>query len=148
MATVGELARELGVSAPTVRRAIRDLGLEAAGHASRSDGRGALSVDADGASMVADALRQPRKTPSDATGARLTAGEGVAGADAYMAAIEGLKSALSAAEAVRADLTRQLDAKDAQIAELQAQLREANARAARPWWQRVLGRALPPAGRP
>ena len=140
---VREIADELGVSVSTVRRAVADLGLEAAGHAARADSRGALEVDAEGASMVADRLRGASGASQAPAG---TDAPGDASA-AYQAALSGLRDALAAAESTRRALEAQLDAKDAQIAELSRQLAAANERAARPWWARLLGRGLPPAGR-
>ena len=56
MPTIKEIADATGRGKSTVSRAVKELGLRESGHAKADGARGALIIDAEGASMLADYL--------------------------------------------------------------------------------------------
>ncbi|MDN0068901.1 hypothetical protein [Collinsella ihumii] len=56
MPTIKEIAEATGRGKSTVMRAVKELGLRESGHANPDGARGALIIDAEGASMLADFL--------------------------------------------------------------------------------------------
>lgn len=56
MPTIKEIADATGRGKSTVSRAVKELGLRESGHAKPDGARGALLIDAEGASMLADYL--------------------------------------------------------------------------------------------
>lgn len=157
MPTIREIAESCGVTKQTVTSRLHDLGLWE-GHVQK-DGR-AFVVDAEAASAVAASIRRKRTADTD-SGADSAALDGNAALEGAMAANEALKTALSASQETVAALTRQLDAKDAQIRSLNDRLADLNDRLAaaqdaqgraqatidrlssRSWLGRLLGRGLP-----
>lgn len=146
--TVGELAEKIGVSKSSVVRAIDELDLRGTGHVSRIDKRGTLAVDAQGASAIADRLKDvasPSTPRSEASrGATPSTGEA---RGIYRDYIDALRDRLKKADA-------QLEAKDEQIERLQSQLSaqletidglrgQVEELSRRSWFERVFGRALP-----
>ena len=56
MPSIKEIADATGRGKSTVSRAVKELGLRESGHAKADGARGALIIDAEGASMLADYL--------------------------------------------------------------------------------------------
>lgn len=142
MATLREIAEECGTTKQTVTSRLKEMGLWD-GHVSKS-GR-TFEVDGFAASAVADSLKTAHKASESPT----TVVDGKIAADVLNAAIEGLKTALSASQEQNAALARELDAKNSQIASLQEQVasqqRTIDRLSSRSWFDRVFGRGLPPA---
>lgn len=142
MATLREIAEECGTTKQTVTSRLKEMGLWD-GHVSKS-GR-TFEVDGFAASAVADSLKTAHKASESPT----TVVDGKIAADVLNTAIEGLKTALSASQEQNAALTRELDAKNSQIASLQEQVtsqqRTIDRLSSRSWFDRVFGRGLPPA---
>lgn len=146
MPTLREIAETCGTTKQTVTARLKELGLWEA-HVSKS-GR-TFVVDDYAASAVSDALKGAENGQERVEKARNPDGE-----DAAIVAVEALKTALSASQETVEALTRQLDAKDAQIRDLGERLaaaQEAHDRAqaminrlsSRSWLDRLLGRGLP-----
>lgn len=114
MPTIKEIADATGRGKSTVSRAVKELGLRESGHAKADGARGALIIDAEGASMLADYLTKnvevKPQVDDDETPAQpaidLDALVGV-----YKERIEDLKTQIDG-------LNAQLAAKDEQIKEL------------------------------
>lgn len=114
MPTIKEIADATGRGKSTVSRAVKELGLRESGHAKADGARGALIIDAEGASMLADYLTKnvesKPQVDDDETPAQpaidLDALVGV-----YKERIEDLKTQIDG-------LNVQLAAKDEQIKEL------------------------------
>lgn len=114
MPTIKEIADATGRGKSTVSRAVKELGLRESGHAKADGARGALIIDAEGASMLADYLTKnveaKPQVDDDETSAQpaidLDALVGV-----YKERIEDLKTQIDG-------LNAQLAAKDEQIKEL------------------------------
>lgn len=114
MPTIKEIADATGRGKSTVSRAVKELGLRESGHAKADGARGALIIDAEGASMLADYLTKnveaKPQVDDDETPAQpaidLDALVGV-----YKERIEDLKTQIDG-------LSAQLAAKDEQIKEL------------------------------
>lgn len=114
MPTIKEIADATGRGKSTVSRAVKELGLRESGHAKADGARGALIIDAEGASMLADYLTKNvearPQVDDDETPAQpaidLDALVGV-----YKERIEDLKTQIDG-------LNAQLAAKDEQIKEL------------------------------
>ena len=142
MATLREIAEECGTTKQTVTSRLKEMGLWD-GHVSKS-GR-TFEVDGFAASAVADSLKTAHKASESPT----TVVDGKIAADVLNTAIDGLKTALSASQEQNAALTRELDAKNSQIASLQEQVtsqqRTIDRLSSRSWFDRVFGRGLPPA---
>lgn len=142
MATLREIAEECGTTKQTVTSRLKEMGLWD-GHVSKS-GR-TFEVDGFAASAVADSLKTAHKASESPT----TVVDGKIAADVLNAAVEGLKTALSASQEQNAALARELDAKNSQIASLQEQVasqqRTIDRLSSRSWFDRVFGRGLPPA---
>lgn len=149
MASVKQLAAELGVNKATIFRKMDDLGLRE-DHTTNDGPRGALDVDAYACSAIADALGkgEQKPTPQPSQPNDKTDGESAA---ALTTVIEVLRDQLRAAEErerrAAEDHKIELTEKNRQIEELQAQLRDANDRLdaarSRSWFDRLLGRGLP-----
>lgn len=150
MASVKQLAAELGVNKATIFRKMDELGLRE-DHTTNDGPRGALDVDAYACSAIADALgkgaQSPAPQPSQSSGKT----EGESTATALATVVEVLRDQLRAAEErerrAAEDHKIELAEKNRQIEDLQAQLREANDRLdaarGRSWFDRLLGRSLP-----
>lgn len=128
MPTIKEIADATGRGKSTVSRAVKELGLRENGHAKADGARGALIIDAEGASLLADYLtknieNKPGTTPSgtvDGTGSADASAPAInidldAVVSVYRERIEDLKSQIEG-------LNAQLAAKDSQIRELSAAL--------------------------
>ena len=149
MASVKQLAAELGVNKATIFRKMDELGLRE-DHTTNDGPRGALDVDAYACSAIADALGkgEQKPTPQPSQPNDKTDGESAA---ALTTVIEVLRDQLRAAEErerrAAEDHKIELTEKNRQIEELQAQLRDANDRLdaarSRSWVDRLLGRGLP-----
>lgn len=142
MATLREIAEECGTTKQTVTSRLREMGLWD-GHVSKA-GR-TFEVDGFAASAVADSLKDSHRAAESPTGSV----DGRMAADVLNAAIDGLKTALSASQEQNSTLARELEAKNAQIASLQEQVasqqRTIDRLSNRSWLDRVFGRGLPPA---
>lgn len=142
MATLKELADQLGTTKQTITARLKELDLWD-DHVAKGDR--VFEVDAFAASAVADALKP--KAVSEATKSDLRPRNDGVGADAYAAAIDALKTALSASQEQAGVLTRELASKNEQISRLQDQLDAANETirrlSTRSWFDRVFGRGLP-----
>lgn len=142
MATLKELADQLGTTKQTITARLKELDLWD-DHVSKKDR--VFEVDAFAASAVADALKP--KVNTGATKSDLRAQNDGGGANAYAAAIDALKSALSSVQEQNGVLARELASKNEQIARLQDQLENANETikrlSTRSWFDRVFGRGLP-----
>lgn len=120
MPTIKEIAEATGRGKSTVMRAVKELGLRESGHAKPDGARGALIIDAEGASMLADFLTKNVES-------KQTAGEGdgetanqphidiEAIVSVYRERIEDLKAQIEG-------LNAQLATKDEQIKELSCAL--------------------------
>lgn len=150
MPTIREIAESCGVTKQTVTTHLRDLGLWES-HVQK-DGR-AFVVDAEAASAVAASVLR-RKSPDSVSDAASSPCGDESALEGLRGANEALKTALSASQETVAALTRQLDAKDAQIRDLSERLaaaQETQDRAqatidrlsSRSWLDRLLGRGLP-----
>lgn len=150
MPTIKEIAESCGVTKQTVTARLRDLGLWE-GHVQK-DGR-AFMVDIEGASAVAASIKSKRQheTPANFVSAASSESSALIG---MKEANEALRTALATSRDSIATLTRQLDAKDAQIRDLSERLaaaQDAHGRAqatidrlsSRSWLDRFLGRGLP-----
>ena len=120
MPTIKEIAEATGRGKSTVMRAVKELGLRESGHAKPDGARGALIIDAEGASMLADFLTKNVES-------KQTAGESEGEAanqphidieaivSVYRERIEDLKAQIEG-------LNAQLATKDEQIKELSTAL--------------------------
>lgn len=142
MPTIREIAEACGVTKQTVTARLKELDLWET-HVSKSGN--AFVVDDRAASAVADALKTVRRATEDAH----TPKSDDSGSDALAVALEALKSALMASQEQNAVLSRELDAKNGQIRELQAQLATSQATidrlSSRSLFERIFKRSLPPA---
>lgn len=118
MPTIREIAESCGVAKQTVTARLHELGLWE-GHVQK-DGR-TFVVDAEGASAVAASIKR-KKQPETASFAPFTAPEEPSALTGLKEANEALKTALASSQETVAALTRQLDAKDAQIRDLSERL--------------------------
>lgn len=120
MPTIKEIAEATGRGKSTVMRAVKELGLRESGHAKPDGARGALIVDAEGSSMLADYLTRNVESKQQ-TGESGQEGanqphidiEAIVGV--YRERIEDLKAQIEG-------LNAQLATKDGQIKELSAAL--------------------------
>lgn len=135
MPTIKEIADATGRGKSTVSRAVKELGLRENGHAKADGARGALIIDAEGASMLADYLTKnvenkpgaaPAGETSEAEPAAVAAPAAALDIDAvvsvYKERIEDLKAQIEG-------LNAQLAAKDSQIRELSTALDNAQSAA-------------------
>lgn len=150
MPTIREIAETCGVTKQTVTARLRELGLWD-GHVQK-DGRTFL-VDAEGASAVAASIKR-KKASATASEYDSHDIEEPSALSALKEANDALKTALSASQDQINVLSRELDAKNAQIADLNARLAAAqdaqdraqetiNRLASRSWFDRLFGRGLP-----
>lgn len=152
MPTIREIADGCGVTKQTVTARLRDLGLWDT-HVQK-DGR-TFIVDAVAASAVASSIaKKGGEQPDGGSGSDSRPFDGWEALQGAREANEALKTALTASQETVATLTRQLDAKDDQIRDLNERLaaaQEAQERAqatidrlsSRSWLDRLLGRGLP-----
>ena len=114
MPTIKEIADATGRGKSTVSRAVKELGLRESGHAKADGARGALIIDAEGASMLADYLTknvEPKPQVDDDETPAQPAIDLDALVGVYKERIEDLKTQIDG-------LNAQLSAKDEQIKEL------------------------------
>ena len=150
MASVKQLAAELGVNKATIFRKMDELGLRE-DHTTNDGPRGALDVDAYACSAIADALGRGEQKPVSQPSQPNDKVDGESAAAALATVVEVLRDQLRAAEErerrAAEDHKIELAEKNRQIEDLQAQLREANDRLdaarSRSWFDRLLGRGLP-----
>lgn len=135
MPTIKEIADATGRGKSTVSRAVKELGLRENGHAKADGARGALIIDAEGASLLADYLTKNVENKPGTTLAGAADGGNPSGAVAsagtvdldavvsvYRERIEDLKTQIEG-------LNAQLTAKDSQIRELSTALDNAQSAA-------------------
>lgn len=125
MPTIKEIADATGRGKSTVMRAVKELGLRETGHANPDGARGALIVDAEGASMLADYLTkntESRQAGDDAQAKEQPQIDIEAIVAVYRERIEDLKAQIEG-------LNAQLKTKDDQIKELSCALENAQSAA-------------------
>ena len=121
MPTIKEIADATGRGKSTVSRAVKELGLRENGHAKPDGARGALIIDAEGASLLADHLtKNVENKPGATTGTDdRTEGNTAAAPSVDIDAIASVyKERIADLKAQIETLHAQLAAKDAQIHEL------------------------------
>ena len=114
MPTIKEIADATGRGKSTVSRAVKELGLRESGHAKADGARGALIIDAEGASMLADYLTKNVEAKPQVDDEETPAQPAIdldALVGVYKERIEDLKTQIDG-------LNAQLAAKDEQIKEL------------------------------
>lgn len=126
MPTIKEIADATGRGKSTVSRAVKELGLRESGHAKADGARGALIIDAEGASMLADYLTkntESRQSGDDTQGKEQQPQVDIeAIVSVYRERIEDLKAQIEG-------LNAQLKTKDDQIKELSCALENAQSAA-------------------
>lgn len=150
MASVKQLAAELGVNKATIFRKMDELGLREA-HTTNDGPRGALDVDAYACSAIADALGKAPDGPKTAEKTETASAINNDAAKALTTVVDVLREQLRAADERERLATEahkvEIAEKNRQIAELQAQLKDANDRLdaarGRSWLDRLFGRGLP-----
>lgn len=123
--TIKEIADATGRGKSTVTRAVKELGLRESGHAKPDGARGALIIDAEGASMLADHLTkniESKQKDEDEKGSQQPQIDIEAIVSVYRERIEDLKTQIES-------LNAQLATKDAQIKELNVALENAQSAA-------------------
>lgn len=115
MPTIKEIAEATGRGKSTVMRAVKELGLRESGHAKPDGARGALIIDAEGASMLADFLTKNVES-------KQTAGEGD-GEAASQAHID-IEAIVSVYRERIEDLKAQIEGLNAQLATKDEQIKE------------------------
>lgn len=122
MPTIKEIADATGRGKSTVTRAVNELGLRENGHAKPDGPRGALIIDAEGASMLADFLTKGTESKTAPESDTETASQPQIDIEAivsvYRERIDDLKAQIES-------LNDQLSMKDAQIKELNIALENA-----------------------
>ena len=146
MASVKQLADELGVNKATIFRKLDELDLRDA-HTTNDGPRGALDVDAYACSAIADALGKASNAIKTADRAEAVTAAQVDAVDALKTVVEVLREQLRAADERDRRASAEIAEKNRQIEELQAQLKDANDRLdaarGRSWLDRLFGRGLP-----
>lgn len=150
MPTIREIAEECGVTKQTITSRLRDLGLWE-GHVQK-DGR-AFIVDQEASSAVAASIKKKNHSDEVSDSSR-TAQENMPAIESVIEANKALKTALNSAQDQIAVLSRELEAKNIQISDLNARLAAAQSSqeraqetierlASRSWFDRIFGRGLP-----
>ena len=146
MASVKQLADELGVNKATIFRKLDELDLRDA-HTTNDGPRGALDVDAYACSAIADALGKASNATKTADRAEAVTAAQADAVDALKTVVEVLREQLRAADERDRRASAEIAEKKRQIEELQAQLKDANDRLdaarGRSWLDRLFGRGLP-----
>lgn len=123
MPTIKEIADATGRGKSTVSRAVKELGLRENGHAKADGARGALIIDAEGASMLADYLTKNVENKPGTAPAGETSGAEPAGVSAPTAAID-IDAVVSVYKERIEDLKAQIEGLNAQLAAKDSQIRE------------------------
>ncbi len=126
MPTVKEIAEATGRGKSTVMRAVKELELREKGHAKPDGARGALIIDAEGSSMLADYLTKNVESKSHGDG---TAESGSAPAIDVEAIVSVYRERIDDLKMQIEGLNAQLATKDEQIKELSAALDNAQSAA-------------------
>lgn len=114
MPTIKEIADATGRGKSTVMRAVKELGLRDTGHAKAEGARGALIIDAEGASMLADYLTknvESKQAPQESEAEPQNHIDIDAIVTVYRERIDDLKAQIES-------LNAQLETKDEQIKQL------------------------------